>query len=423
MQRVVKFCKYLSLFGWEPIVLTVKNGNYSSLDESLEGDVKGITHIFSAYSWEPHIIYKSLLPRFSAAKKNFNAQKKSKSKASQMIQLIAEYIRLNIFIPDSRIGWLRNAVKEGRKIVKAYQPNIILSSAPPYTAHLVARKLKSEFSIPWIADFRDPWLENHAYNTVGRMNLVKNINKKLELNTLIHADRVLTVGKGMEQLLQNKMPKSHADKVTIITNGYDEADFVDAPEQENTKFYISHFGELYWRRFPEVILQSLARILNDVPGCGKTLVLRVFGGVDARVRAAIECALPSANFEINPYITHGRILHLLQYPQLLLLTINNVANNRLIITGKIFEYIASGNPVLGIGPTDGDAANILTKSATGKMFEYKDMNDITQFVKQNYKRWEQHKLNKGVCNAPEFERKNLTQQLAGLLDACSNKIN
>ena len=186
VQRVAKFCKYLGAFGWEPLVLTVRDGNYTGLDKSLLHDVEHIQTVYRAPSWEPHAVFNRLT---AIRKKSANrGAAPSTTSSGGLMQTIGEYIRLNLFIPDSRIGWKPQAIRMGSALIRDARPDIIFSSAPPYTPHLIARDLKRMHGIPWVADFRDPWLENHAYNRVPRLPWVKQYNRRLEQGVLQEAD-------------------------------------------------------------------------------------------------------------------------------------------------------------------------------------------------------------------------------------------
>jgi hypothetical protein len=126
----------------------------------------------------------------------------------------------------------------------------------------------------------------------------------------------------------------------------------------------------------------------------------------------------SEEIALNDYVAHEVVLDQLYKPQLLILPINKVSSNELIITGKLFEYITTGNPILGIGPPQGDAARILEKTGTGRMFDYGDIDGIRNFVKECFVQWKNGMINEGVRLFPEYERRNLTKRLATLFDEC-----
>jgi hypothetical protein len=138
VQRVLKFAKYLPEFGWQPLVLTVKNGEYPAYDKSLKNDIPPECKVYTTKSIEPFKLYK----KFTGMAENeaipvatLTENKKNWKKR------LAYWIRLNLFIPDAKIGWIPFAVKAGKKIIQEEKPDIILSSSPPPTVHLIAKKL------------------------------------------------------------------------------------------------------------------------------------------------------------------------------------------------------------------------------------------------------------------------------------------
>jgi len=143
VQRTAKFCKYLHKFGWFPVILTVKNGNYPSLDRSHINDVRAVSKVYRATTWEPHLIYQKLLGKICH---NTKLRKNSRRKGflRKYLNLFGEYIRLNLFIPDSRIGWYQNACRLAERIIEEEKPVLVFSSAPPFTVHLIGLRLKKQ---------------------------------------------------------------------------------------------------------------------------------------------------------------------------------------------------------------------------------------------------------------------------------------
>lgn len=416
VQRIAKFCKYLGDNGWEPIVLTVFAGNFPSKDESLTQDVKNVNRVYLAKSWEPHSLYQNI--RGKRKQSTSDKVHTEASTISKFLDKLGEHIRLNIFVPDSRIGWYPSAVRMGSEIIRKESPNIILSSAPPYTAHLVAKKLKRKFHLPWVADFRDPWVENHAYNTVRRLPPAVWANRIMENQVIAEADEIVTVGAVMNKLLVDKYP-SQKRKFNIVSNGYDERDVVQCSER-SSKYYISHFGSLYWRRFPLDAMEVLYKLVQQDSEFSRDFQFRVYGGVDRMVKEYLLDKFHADNLNINEYVPHSELVNKLYQPQLLLLSIDQVHLNQLIVTGKLFEYIASGNPVLGVGPKDGDAAKILSETASGKMFQYNETDAIREYVLEYYRKWKNETLGKGPVDFPKYRRSSLTKKLAEVLEKCAN---
>jgi glycosyltransferase involved in cell wall biosynthesis len=211
---VLKFAKYLPHFGWQPVILTVQNGNYPVIDPSLAQDIPADCHVYRSKSFEPFGIYKKFTGRKSDeripdyvfdAKNNFK-------------DIISRWVRINLFIPDSRMGWIPSAVKEGLKIIKNEHIDLIFTSSPPHTVQVIANRLAKKSGIKWIADFRDPWTDVLTYEGHRRNVLAASIDRRLEKSVLRHADAITCVNQHYIDTFRQQVDNYYFK----ITNGYDE---------------------------------------------------------------------------------------------------------------------------------------------------------------------------------------------------------
>jgi glycosyltransferase involved in cell wall biosynthesis len=406
----------MGTYGWEPIILTVKNGNFESTDDSLAKDANSIAKIFTANSIEPHSIFeklKSLLPNIPIQKSSGN---NSKTSDTNFFEHLAEYIRLNLFIPDSRIGWFYPAYKMGIKIIKEEKPDIIYSTAPPFTAHLIAKRLKQFSKIPWVADYRDPWLECATYNTVGRLSLVKKINRILEKSVLANADKIVVTGENFRELYLQKLEMKDHPKCHIITNGYDTSDTLDSVGPSSKRFYITYSGTLRNVRYYDKFYEAISLLINNDNAIARDLCVRIIGNIDSSTKQQILSILPKANVEFRKHVPYKEALNNLYFPQVLALFIDKVDYNETISTGKIFDYLPTGNPIICIGPIKGDSANIILETYAGKVFSGDDANNISKYILDSYTLWKNNQLNTGTKHFPQFQRKHLTKYLTKLFD-------
>ncbi|MBT4249005.1 group 1 glycosyl transferase, partial [bacterium] len=174
VQRVLKFCKYLPDYGWNPIVLTVKDGEFPAFDNSLLEDVNDIV----CYKIKGFSLY-SIFKKFSG-KKNVPTHQISPGNADNVIIRLARWIRFNLVIPDGRIGWYRGAIKAAKKIIHDNNIDMILTSGPPHSVHLIGNSLAKKTGIKWVTDFRDPWTDNFYYNENPRNFLITYLDNYLE---------------------------------------------------------------------------------------------------------------------------------------------------------------------------------------------------------------------------------------------------
>lgn len=412
VQRIVKFCKYLPNYGWQPIILTVENGSFIQIDDSYQKDIGHVKHIYRARSLEPHSLYN----RIKKPTSNYiDQQKKHRKYFGRIFEWLSDFIRLNLFIPDARIGWYPNAVKTGLKIIDKHNPSLIFSTAPPFSVHLVAKTLSQKTNLPWIADFRDAWLENNLYDKPFRLFHAKLLNKILEKKTLETANMVVSIGENMSALLSSKIPESFSGKFRVVYNGYDNVEDIDLEMHTPSHFYISYYGTLYADRLPYTLLKLLNEEIKKSIDFKNDFKFRVFGNIDNSCHEQLSNFIPKSNLIISKTIDYNLFLQELQMPQVLLLTIDKVPYNELIITGKIFDYMTSGNPIIGVGPINGDAAAVLDRTKAGIMFDYDDKS-IIETITEKYQSWKRGDIKQKANYLPEFSRKELTSKLASLFD-------
>jgi glycosyltransferase involved in cell wall biosynthesis len=416
VQRVAKFCKYLPAFGWEPIVLTVENGNFPARDESLMSEVSDIEKVYRARSIEPHVFYECLARMVKPFARSRHEKKSSAApKGPGRIHRLGELIRLNLFVPDARIGWRRNARCRGLEVIEQEQPDLIFSSSPPYTPHLIASDLKQATGLPWVVDFRDPWLENHAYNTAPRLGVIKRWNRRLETGVLQKADHVLAANPGIKRFAMNKLPEQEHGKFEVITNGYDVEDMRPSI-RSLPRFTVSYYGTVYPDGFPVALFEGMRELVDADPVFAKDFHFRIIGGIAPNVRAVVEEVLPADNLTVSSYIPHSDMIDQLYEAQALVVVLNDFPNNHVYAPGKIYEYLPSGNPILGIGPANGDAAALLADTGAGIMLGYSDKAGMKQFMLDQYAKWKAGTLSKGPVSYPSYERKNLAHALADVFN-------
>jgi len=407
VHRVVKFCKYLIQSGWQPEILTVEAGKHSNLDEGLARDISGVAKVTRTASLEPHVLFNLLAGKKSSGP---GASKGASSGRQSRMQIIGEYIRLNVFIPDARIGWYPFARNAGKKLLMEDKPDLIFSTAPPYTVHLVARFLSRKFSIPWVADFRDPWVENYAYNTVPRFPWIKAINQAMEKCILRQADAVICATPGQRTIQSGKIEAHHRDKFHLITNGYD---YVPPDSLEKSAvFTLSYFGTLSSQRLPPALLPALQRLCEQNRSFAENFCFRLIGRFPPEVESRIRQSLPEKNIQIAHHIPHQELAPLLQQNQVMLVLVDAVPFNELIIPAKIFEILPTGNPMLAIGPVTGDAAALIRSTGAGLSCAPDDQGSIESAILSMFETWKSGTLGRGTRRFPEYEREQLTLRLA-----------
>ena len=415
VQRVLKFAKYLPKFDWEPIILTVKNGAFPAIDKTLIEEVSSVDNVYRTNLFEPNNLYKKFIgldndakiPVAVLAEDNTNWKKD-----------IANWIRMNFFIPDAKIGWLPFALNKGRKIIKYHKPDIIFSSSPPPSVHVIAKFLSNIDNTKWIADFRDPWTDIHYYEHHSRNLISEKIDSNLEKNVLEKADKITCISqKDIEMDFGQKISKS---KCINIPNGYDEADFPSTSKSyiDDSKFKIMHLGAIYKERLPTNLFKSIQILDQNNKISTDTFILELVGNVENSVKTSIEKFNISEYVNFISYMPHREAIEKSMEASLLLLLINQTDKNIRILPGKTFEYLRVGSPILALGPENGEVARIIRETEAGTISHYNDCDKIKNSVLKYYKEWQNNQIGKDDPQniIKKYSRKNLTKKLVGLFE-------
>tara|TARA_B100002052_G_C15886369_1_gene601735 strand:- start:927 stop:2183 length:1257 start_codon:yes stop_codon:yes gene_type:complete len=396
VQRITKFCKYLSEFGWEPYVITAPKQKFISIDDSFLKDVKNLK------------VFHTSQPKES---KKTTIKNISKSKLKVYFNWLKSFIRVNFMIPDSKIFWYFSALKIGKQLLKTESFDIIFSTSPPYTTQLVARKLKKLSKIKWVVDFRDPWVENIYYNNVYRFKFVKLINRILERNVLNDCDRIITIGDNLKQMLSHKT----SNKIDVVHNGCDPIDF---PENitKSDKFIIGYYGSLNEYQISKSFLKVIASFAVKNPKLYNDIEFHLSGTQTPDALRIIYGIIPNQKIINHGYLNHDVLTKILSREQLLLQLIHNQHDNQVIIGSKVYEYIYSGNPILCLSSKDTEAVDVITKSNAGVVFDYDDKTKIEQYILEQYNNWGNGKLNFGRRRIKEYMRFNQAKLLSDIFN-------
>ena len=402
VQRWLKFAKYLPESGWEPVILTVdpEYAAYPVTDYSLEGEVSGNLSVYRTRATDWFRIYKKDKTKIPSA--GFAA-----NDSNSIAGKITRFIRGNFFIPDPRKGWNKYALAKASELIKANDIRHIITTSPPHSTQLIGLELKKRHpEIVWIADLRDPWTDIYYYDSFYHTSLARKIDAKYEEKVLKKADRIITVGKSLKNSLCLRVPGIE-NKIVVITNGYDKEDFTGLPDVVPDIFTISYIGTLS-DSYP---VSAFIDAINKLDKKGYRIRLRFVGSVSSRQQNLIRSETGSLMTEFIPYVNHKDAVRYMNESSVLLLIIPDHRSNRSIITGKLFEYLASSRPVLCIGPADGDAADILGITGHGKSADYNDTEGISGIIEEYCMAGQRT----GLSAPPEFSREKLTEKLASLL--------
>ncbi|MFK8057683.1 MAG: glycosyltransferase family 4 protein [Saprospiraceae bacterium] len=412
VQRWLKFAKYLPEFDWEPIVVAPEGADYPVADESLLKEVEDIT-VLRYPIWEPYSLYRKL----TGAKpgENFGVVP---AKKQSLTKRFSTWIRANFFVPDPRVFWVKPTTKGLVKYLKDNPVDVVITTGPPHSVHLIGKALKKRVKgLKWIMDVRDPWSQFDIHLSFNPGARAKRKNERLEQECLTAADKVIGTAYSMPTHLMD----FDTNKYQTITNGYDASDFQGLPsvKSKKDKFHIYHTGLLNAVRNPTAVWTALAKLVDADAGFAERLKVFLIGNVATEVKASID-ALPQLKDKvtITPWMKHNELVQKYDDADLFLLCPNQSDNAKGQINGKLFEYLAAGKPVLHIGPYDADNTSILDDVHAGLTVPPGDVDGtegaLQRFIDGRFGESPHALQREGVL---KFERKQVTKQLATLLDS------
>jgi len=413
VQRALKFVKYLPQSGWRPVVLTVREGAYPARDPSLAQDVPPDVPVHRTDSWNPYRLYARLTGQ---SEDDAVVQGSMEGEERGWKESFARLVRANLFLPDARVGWVPFAVWRGRQLLADGSIDAILTTGPPHSTHLAGAALQWMTGVPWVADFRDPWTDINYYQELPHTWWARRIDAALERMVLRRSRAVTTVSPTWSRVLADKVHRG-TDAVRVIHNGYDDEDVDRTPEAvDRDAFTLTHVGSLYASRNPMGLWQALRRLRDQ--GAVPELRIRLVGTVDPNVRAALRDLGLDDCTEFVSYVPHHEAVAYMQRAGLLLLSIEDFPVSRGMLTGKIYEYLAAGRPILGVGDADGDAAALLQKTGGGRLFDRADVDGLASFIRQHYAAWAAGESRAGAAaeQVRPYRRRAQTERLAALLD-------
>jgi glycosyltransferase involved in cell wall biosynthesis len=402
VQRWLKFSKYLPSFGWEPVILTVDPdyAAYPLLDNSLVTEISQNLKVYKTKATDYFRFYKKDKTKIPSAGFAGNNDTSFKGK-------FFRFIRGNFFIPDPRKGWNKFAFSKACRIIDSEGIKHIITTSPPHSTQLIGLKLKRRYpSIKWISDFRDPWTDIYYYDLFYPTFFSKKIDRKFEKSVLLNADIITTVGSSLGKQFESKA-EGIGDKIKIIHNGYDESDFDNIDPVTPKRYTISYTGTISGSYPVDGFVGALQSLIAN----GNDVLFRFTGLLSDSQKEYIKSRIAMNHLEFIKYADHRSVIAQMVSSSLLLLVIAKHSGNRSFLSGKLFEYIASGKKVLCLGPVDGEASEILNSTGCGKCFNYDDEKGIAEFILSDMGQPPAIKKSRPV----EFSRKYLAEQMASLL--------
>jgi hypothetical protein len=405
VQRWLKFVTYFKEFGIEPVVFIPDNPHYPLQDKSIASEIPEGIEIIRFPIKEPYGFAKM----FSKNKTNQVSSGIITNKNQSVLEKLLLWIRGNFFIPDARIGWVKPSVRFLKKYLAKNEMDIVISSGPPHSLHLIAMALKEELGIKWVADFRDPWTTIHYHQSLRLNKRAQKKHLKLESKVLNNSDLVVVTSARTKKEFQNitSVP------IEVISNGYDILEKIEP--NLDAQFSIAHIGSLLTNRNPELLWEILSELKDENKVFSKNLLIKLVGAVSEDVLESLAVFGLTENYKTLGYVSHQEAIQIQHDAQVLLLVEMDSPETKSIIPGKLFEYVAANRPILAIGPDGSDVEGILKETNAGVYFTYTEKEKLKKQLQFYYEAYSKANLNINSHNTEQYSRRELTKSLSSLL--------
>ena len=381
------------------LTLEENSAEYHSTDRRLLDEVDGRIHLHRISAWNPFRLTKQLFKKHIPPQ-GFSAQKEGQSAANLLTRL-----RSNVLIPDPRKTWNRRAVRKAVEIIDAHEIRAIITTSPPHSVQLIGREVIKKRRVRWIADFRDPWTAIFYNKYLYRSNWAEKIDNRLEEKVLLTADGILTTTGG--RLVQKLRTKSIEQSFHVLPNGYDAKLMASIKRTNVPHFHIVYTGLLTENQDYRIFTKALAELSKNNRIC-----FSLAGQISESILNYIKDELPTVEIDYKGYLNHENALRLMKSGDLLLNFIFKSAHEDMI-SGKLFEYLATEIPVLSIGNSNSDVGNLFSEASFAEMIPSNDKKAIQNFIIKAIK--EKGKAGNKLPGILKWSRHELTKDLIDII--------
>lgn len=391
IQRTLRFVQHLPSMGWQPLVLSADPRAYEKTSDDLLSDVPPGTVVRRAFALD----------------------------TARQLQFAGRYLGW-MARPDRWVSWKFAAVRQGLQLIEQFKPEVIWSTYPIATAHVIASTLHRKTGIPWIADFRDPM----AQEGYPADPLTWKSFRAIEADAAAHARYCVFTTPGAARLYQQRYPDA-AHRMVVLENGYDEESFTSAalqpqdahePELSTRPLLMLHSGIVYpSERDPTQLFVALGRLKKAGTLGPDELRIRFRASVHDDLLKKLAQTHGAQDFiELCPAIPYREALAEMMAVDGLL--IMQASNCNAQIPAKIYEYLRAGKPILGLTDPDGDTAGVLRGAGLHDVARLDSPEEIALVLSALVRDWRQ---GKAVLPRPlavqQSSRRGRSQALAALL--------
>lgn len=402
--RPLGFVRYLGDFGWQPTVLAPHGDSFWIRDPSLVDRIPESCRVIRTRTLSAQRVLTAIRGKRAGG---------TQVRSSRGFSLLRKCGSL-FLLPDTYIGWYPFALRAGMRLLAEKKFDAIYSTSPPETSHVVAHALQKKSRLPWVADFRDPWMNLHLFTPPTALHAA--LHRRLEKMVTAKAGIVVT-NRWHHERMKRELPADA--RLAIISNGYDreEAERTAAAVPASDRFRIVHAGMLTQKRSAEPFLRALKRFIAGVPGSGEKVEVLFIGPREDRNDEMVRRLGLERNVTFRDTVSHAEALRLERSCHILLLIKHLDPLYRGIIPGKVYEYIGMRRPILALVP-EGELAQLIRDLRRGETVSQDDESEIAAILESLYRRFEAGAIDDGydLDFVPRFERRELAGKLAAFIE-------
>jgi glycosyltransferase involved in cell wall biosynthesis len=320
-----------------------------------------------------------------------------------------------LIVPDENAPWLATAIPAAIRIVRREKIDVVLTTSPPGSVHLVGAAVRAATKAKWVADLRDSLVAHPHMRAESRLVRTKELGQRGVARVVARrADAIACVSEAIAAETEALQPRG---RVVTIANGSDFDDFAGLEYTRGERFRITHTGSFFGKRDPRPFLSALkASGLDDV-------VVRFVGDFRAADREWLEAEGLAAQVELIPYVPRRRSLELQRDSEALLLLIPEAGGRgKGVLSGKVFEYLAAERPVLGAVPTDGAAAELLRDLEAGPVVGPEDVDGLRAALVDLHGRWQDGTLAPVELSGAQRDRIDRTARVRELAELMRSAV-
>lgn len=414
VQRSLKFARYLPEYGWHPKIITVREGHYWMQDPSLAEEIPPSVEVIRTRGLTGH----SLLGRLHVRRGEETNLRRS-GRMQGHLRAAARWFT----IPDPFVGWVPHATLAARRIL-AESGAVLMTTSSPDSAHLVGLRIPAVMQgrIPWIADFRDPWVQRMSFDPPTNVHM--RLQQRLEGRVVRHATRIVATSDGTRADFLQRYPDCNPRRIVVIPNGYDEEDFPPGDVAPDSSFLLMHVGQLNPERPVGPLLDCIEAFLEMRPDARDATRLELVGPHYIEDEDEVERRSLRPVVRFLGGASHRDAVALLMRARVLVLLEQESDRGGLILPGKIFEYLRARRPILALVPR-GAAWDLITRLGAGECAAPSDAKAGATKLAAFYDSWRAGAdLSSQVSSRDllAFDRRSLTRRLAELLDEASAEL-